>query len=75
MSAGCSPSIRPVAALYIGDDRTDIDAFAGLRELLGHGAVCVGVRSEETPEELDAAADAMVDGPTGVRELLELLPA
>jgi trehalose 6-phosphate phosphatase len=65
----------PSAALYIGDDRTDVDAFAGLRELLGEAAVCVGVRSEETPEELEAAADAMVDGPTGVRELLELLTA
>jgi trehalose 6-phosphate phosphatase len=65
----------PAAALYIGDDHTDVDAFAGLRELLGESAVCVGVRSEETPEELEAAADAMVDGPRGVRELLELLLA
>jgi trehalose 6-phosphate phosphatase len=65
----------PAAALYIGDDHTDVDAFAGLRELLGEDAVCVGVRSEETPEELEAAADAMVDGPRGVRELLDLLLA
>jgi trehalose 6-phosphate phosphatase len=63
----------PAAALYAGDDHTDVDAFAGLREVVGAGAVCVGVRSEETPAELEAAADAMVDGPAGVRELLELL--
>jgi hypothetical protein len=35
--------------------------------------VCVGVRSEETPRALEEAADAMVDGPHGVRELLDLL--
>jgi trehalose 6-phosphate phosphatase len=63
----------PVAALCVGDDVTDIDAFAGLRSVVGEDAVCVGVRSEETPAELQAAADAMVDGPHGVRELLDLL--
>ena len=36
-------------------------------------AVCVGVRSEETPGELEAAADLLVDGPPGVRGLLEAL--
>jgi len=60
-------------ALYAGDDHTDVDAFAGLRDVVGAGAVCVGVRSEETPAQLEAAADFMVDGPAGVRELLELL--
>jgi trehalose 6-phosphate phosphatase len=63
----------PAAALYVGDDVTDIDAFSGLRSVVGEGAVCVGVRSEETPEELETAADAMVDGPRGVLELLEVL--
>jgi trehalose 6-phosphate phosphatase len=64
----------PLAALYVGDDRTDVDAFAGLRAVVGaDGAVCVGVRSEETPEELLAAADAIVDGPPGVLALLDLL--
>jgi hypothetical protein len=33
------------------------------------------VSSEETPEELAAAADAMVDGPQGVIELLDALLA
>jgi trehalose 6-phosphate phosphatase len=65
------------AALYVGDDRTDVDAFAGLRTLVEQGrlgtAACVGVRSEETPRELQEAADTLVDGPAGVRELLETL--
>jgi trehalose 6-phosphate phosphatase len=64
-------------ALYAGDDRTDLDAFAGLRTLVEEGrlgaALCVGVRSDETPPELEAAADLMVDGPAGVRDLLVAL--
>jgi trehalose 6-phosphate phosphatase len=63
----------PATAVYVGDDLTDVDAFAGLRAVVGAGAVCVGVRSEETPQELEASADAMVDGPGGVRDLLDVL--
>jgi trehalose 6-phosphate phosphatase len=65
------------AALYIGDDVTDLDAFAGLRDLVEEGrlgaAICVGVRSDETPRELEAGADLLVDGPAGVVELLRVL--
>jgi trehalose 6-phosphate phosphatase len=65
------------AGLYVGDDRTDLDAFAALRELVAAGelgaSVCVGVRSDETPPELLEAADLLVDGPRGVRELLSTL--
>lgn len=64
-------------ALYVGDDRTDIDGFTGLRELVEQGrlraCVCVGVASEETPPELVEAADVMVDGTAGVRGMLEAL--
>jgi len=64
-------------ALYAGDDRTDLDAFTGLRTLVDDGrlgaALCVGVRSDETPAELETAADIMVDGPPGVRDLLVAL--
>jgi trehalose 6-phosphate phosphatase len=63
----------PQHGVYVGDDTTDVDAFAGLRDVLGDGAVCIGVRSDETPEELEAAADAMVDGPAGVLLVLEEL--
>ena len=38
-------------------------------------ALCVGVRSDETPPELEAEADLLVDGPRGVRQLLEALAA
>lgn len=65
------------AAVYVGDDRTDIDAFGGLRDLVSGGrlgsALCVGVRSDETPDELEAAADLLVDGTRGVRQLLQAL--
>jgi trehalose 6-phosphate phosphatase len=65
------------AALYVGDDLTDLDAFAGLRALVASGrlgsVLCVGVRSDETPERLEEEADRLVDGPIGVRALLEAL--
>ena len=67
------------AGLYVGDDRTDLDAFDGLHELVADGeldvAVCVGVRSDETPPELEQASDMLVDGPPGVREMLTALLA
>jgi len=67
------------AALYVGDDATDVDAFRGLGELLADGRlrhvlrVCVG--SDEGPSELAHEADLVVDGPDGVRALLETLLA
>jgi trehalose 6-phosphate phosphatase len=65
------------AALYVGDDATDLDAFRGLRSLVQRGAlacaVCVAVRSDEAPPELLEEADLAIEGPDGVRELLEAL--
>jgi trehalose 6-phosphate phosphatase len=65
------------AAMYAGDDSTDIDAFRGLRTLVSSGALeralCVAVGSEETPQELTLEADLAVEGPRGVRELLGAL--
>jgi trehalose 6-phosphate phosphatase len=67
------------AAVYVGDDATDLDAFRGLDELLAEGRlrhalrVCVG--SDEGPTELANEADLVVDGPDGVRALLEALIA
>lgn len=67
------------AALYVGDDLTDLDAFAALRALRDAGAIttalCVGVASDETPPELSERADLLVDGPAGVRALLSTLAA
>jgi len=65
------------AAVYVGDDMTDLDAFRGLRELARKGelkhAVCVAVESDEAPLELTSEADLQVDGAAGVRGLLEAL--
>ena len=65
------------AALYGGDDRTDLDAFAALRALEGDGTlgagVCVGVASEEGPEEIRSEADLVVDGPDGFLDVLRAL--
>ncbi len=65
------------AAVYVGDDNTDVDAFRGLRQLVEEGhlshAVCVGVRSDETPAAIEQEADLLVEGPSGVREVLEAL--
>jgi trehalose 6-phosphate phosphatase len=67
------------AALYVGDDLTDVDAFRGLSELREHGslgyALRVGVRSDEGPSSLADEADVMVEGTDGVRDLLHALIA
>jgi trehalose 6-phosphate phosphatase len=73
-----TPAIE--VAMYIGDDRTDLDAFEALRGAVSEGtlreAVCLGVSSgDETPRELQEAADLLVDGPLGVRSVLEVLAA
>jgi trehalose 6-phosphate phosphatase len=65
------------AGMYVGDDTTDLDAFHGLRSLVESGALssalCVAVSSDESPPGLAAEADLTVDGPGGVRGLLEAL--
>jgi trehalose-phosphatase len=65
------------AAVYAGDDRTDLDAFRRLRELGESGeltaAVCVGIVSPEAPPELPEEADLIVDGPEGWLAILEWL--
>jgi trehalose-phosphatase len=57
------------AAIYAGDDRTDLDAFGSLRALVAEGrldfAACVGVDSGEAPPELAEESDVLVDGPAG----------
>jgi trehalose 6-phosphate phosphatase len=65
------------AALYAGDDVTDLDAFRMLEQLVESGrlthAIKVGVRSDEGPEEIVSEADLVVEGTPGVLELLSLL--
>jgi trehalose 6-phosphate phosphatase len=66
-------------AMYVGDDVTDLDAFRAITELTETGdlqyGLRVGVRSEDGPAELAAAADLLVDGTEGVRSLLASLVA
>ena len=71
-------AVRRVAAesgarhlLVAGDDLGDLPAFAVAEEL--GGGLRVAVRSDEAPAELLDAADLVVDGPEGVRDLLEYL--
>ena len=65
------------AAVYAGDDRTDLDAFRRLRELREAGelasALCVGIVSPEAPPELPEESDLIVDGPAGWLSILEWL--
>ena len=66
-------------ALFAGDDRTDLDAFRALRELVEAGrlraAVCIGIASDEAPAELSERADAVVAGPDELVEMLRALAA
>lgn len=65
------------AALFVGDDRTDVDAFRALGALVSSSqlgtAVRVGVVSPESPPEVEAEADIVVSGTAGVLEVLEAL--
>jgi trehalose-phosphatase len=69
---------RPIdAALYGGDDRTDLDAFAALRTLEEDGDLeaiaCIAVASDESPPEVSEGADLTVPGPEGFVRVLEAL--
>jgi trehalose 6-phosphate phosphatase len=70
---------RYEAALYAGDDVTDLDAFRALRHLTEEGvlkqSVCVGVRSEDGPRAIEEEADLLVDGTDGMQDLLAALLA
>ena len=61
-------------ALYAGDDLPDIEAFDALDRAVGAGTLVTGVkvavRGPETPEELVARADLVVEGPGGLVALL-----
>ena len=65
------------AAMYVGDDRTDADAWRALREMRDEGALdhaaAVAVASAEVPAEVREAADAEVEGPAGALSALRLL--
>jgi trehalose 6-phosphate phosphatase len=64
-------------ALFGGDDRTDLDAFAALDELERAGAlrsaVRIGVDSDEAPDGLADRCDVLVAGTEGFLEVLRFL--
>ena len=55
---------------FAGDDTGDLPAFAALVDAGLQHALRIGVTSDEAPPELPAAVDLMVDGPSGLLELL-----
>lgn len=65
------------AVLFAGDDVGDLDAFAALERLGARGlwtcAIAAGGR--ETPAEVLAAADLILEGPSGVAALLVSIAA
>ncbi len=65
------------SVMYAGDDLTDVDAFRSIVRMAEEGAISqairVGVRSPEAPQEILTEADVLVDGPSGMAELLSLL--
>jgi trehalose 6-phosphate phosphatase len=61
------------AALYAGDDVTDLDGFEALGEV--EHPVRVGVRSDDGPAEIVERADLVVDGVEGMQAVLAELDA
>jgi trehalose 6-phosphate phosphatase len=66
-------AIHPAAIIYMGDDRTDADAFKALKAMSGTQTLAVGVRSHEVPDATFADCDLMVDGVAGATQLLREL--
>ncbi len=60
-------------ALAAGDDTTDVDAFRALGDAGLELAVRVAIASAEGPPQLAAEADLVVDGTSGLLELLRRL--
>ncbi|GAC1538709.1 MAG: trehalose-phosphatase [Herpetosiphon sp.] len=61
------------AVVFLGDDRTDVDAMQMLRTARAAGtveAINVGVLADEMPPEVRAAADVLVDGVADVAAVL-----
>ncbi len=67
------------AALYAGDDSTDVDAFRALGELRDaqhlRTVARIAIASEEAPPQVAAEADLVIPGPEAFAEVLEHLAA
>jgi trehalose 6-phosphate phosphatase len=69
-------SSSAAAVAVAGDDRGDLPAFDAVTDLVercGLEGMRIAVRSDETPADLLARADLVVDGPEGLRAWLERL--
>jgi trehalose 6-phosphate phosphatase len=66
-------------AAFAGDDAGDLPAFAALERLQGDGrlqtALRIAVSSPEAPQAVLANGDLVVDGPAGLRAVLDRLVA
>ena len=77
---GCCATPTLDAALYVGDDRTDLDAFRGLRELVAegaprHGACASACARTRRPPSSRPRPTCSSTARRGVRRLLEALLA
>ena len=66
-------TMQPAGVVYVGDDRTDGDAFSALRRMSGVRTLAIGVRSREVPDDVFVDCDLMVEGVPGVIHLLTQL--
>ncbi|HEU4355726.1 MAG TPA: trehalose-phosphatase, partial [Actinomycetota bacterium] len=64
-----------LGVLFAGDDVADLEAFEAASRLASQGALAirVAVRGPETPAALLEEADVIVDGPSGLVDLLRAL--
>ena len=65
--------LQPAGIIYVGDDRTDGDAFSALKRMPCVSTGAVGVRSTEVPDDVFVDCDLMVDGVPGVTQFLRQL--
>lgn len=64
------------AAVYLGDDTTDVDALRMARQLREQGVAYtlgIGVESDDMPPQVQAEADVLVSGVSGVESFLDWL--
>lgn len=77
--AGLLDGTKVRAALYAGDDRTDLDVFDELERRRDDGRldsiVRVGVSSAEGPTAIAERSDLVIEGPDEAASLLEVLAA
>jgi trehalose 6-phosphate phosphatase len=65
------------SVVVVGDDLGDLPAFSAVvrPDAKGNDGLRVAVRSVEAPPRLLTEADLIVDGPSGVLDLLQRLAA